>query len=174
MIILLVYRQENGNKLQKSKNQKIAEAYLEQKGYKTLSYRGRKKAYRLTKKIIASSPHSWIWAFQEVQPDSYIGKMIEFESFIVKNHRLDDWRFRNGNWYQKILSFLGIAKFVGSTTVSVIMVDGKAIGGTSTPVAKEKDRRKGELYLLDGREFEDVSSDDYLKWHDEWVNKYKE
>lgn len=171
IITLLAYWQNAERVSPKSINQKIAIKFLKQKKYKIVSHIGEGGHYKLTKRKLASSL-SLNWGALEVQPDPYIGKLIEEEYFIVRNHPLDDWEYINGNWFYRILQKFGIAKFLGSTNVTVMIVEGKAIGGTSSPNVQEP--IMGNTYSLDGRTLEEIHSIDYPTWQEEWVKKYKD
>lgn len=61
---------------------------------------------------------------KNIPVNNFIGKAIFNERFIVKNHPLDDWNSEKEN-------------SEGMTYVDVIVVDGKAIGGTSFPYTKD-------------------------------------
>lgn len=93
------------------------------------------------------------WEVQTTPPDKYIGRDIRQEGFIVRNHPLDE------------------VADLGQTNVTVMMVDGKVIGGTSFPDSAEP--LTGAAYSLDGKTAEELHPD-YMEWRNEWEAKYSE
>ncbi|WP_214837100.1 hypothetical protein [Exiguobacterium sp. s36] len=131
---------------------KVAKAYLEEQGYDVVSYRGNRTS-SFEKEDLLELPTESTWQVQTTPPDDYIGRDIRHEYFIVRNHPLDD-----------------VAE-LGQTNVSVMMVDGKIIGGTSYPDSAEP--LTGSSYSLDGKTAEELHPD-YTEWRSEWEAKYSE
>ncbi|MFC4682453.1 hypothetical protein [Exiguobacterium sp. s149] len=131
---------------------KVAKAYLEEQGYDVVSYRGNRTS-SFEKEDLLELPTESTWQVQTTPPDDYIGRDIRHEYFIVRNHPLDE-----------------VAE-LGQTNVSVMMVDGKIIGGTSYPDSAEP--LTGSSYSLDGRTAEELHPD-YTEWRSEWEAKYSE
>jgi hypothetical protein len=95
---------------------------------------------------------------QSVFPDEFIGKIIHHEYFLVKNHPLDNWKS-------------GSNRSIGKMSVSVLIVDGTPIGGTSFPRTKRNDL-VGAPYSLDGKTLEEITDMDFRTWHKQWTEKY--
>jgi len=131
-------------------NGKLAEKYLLDKGYSVTSYEG-SYVYNFTSQDLVDKPHKNIWAVQPVEPDSYIGKDVIQETFIVKNHPLSQI-------------------YGNKTKVSVFIYNGEVIGGTSFPAG---DGWVGSAYSLEGKTMEEVLEEtDFYKWSNEWDEKY--
>ena len=131
----------------------IAKRYLEDKGYKVLSYEG-ERTMVFTRSDLTKSPHKEFWAVQDTEPDLYLDKKLLLVKFLIKHHPLDD-EFHEGK-----------------TSVTVMMWNQEIIGGTSFPYSKKYDLVGGES-SLDGRTFEEVHGD-WETWSQEWDNEYKE
>ncbi|TCI68897.1 MULTISPECIES: hypothetical protein [unclassified Exiguobacterium] len=131
---------------------KVAKAYLEEQGYDVVSYRGNRTS-SFEKEDLLELPTQSTWQVQTPPPDDYIGRDIRHEYFIVRDHPLDD-----------------VAE-LGQTNVSVMMVDGEIIGGTSFPDSAEP--LVGSAYSLDGKTVEELHPD-YMEWRSEWEAKYSE
>lgn len=132
--------------------------YLEQKGYKVLSFDGSVETYEMSKEKIIKLPYSIGWGLQTVEPSEYFGKTVDIQKIVVANHPLDNWESNN-------------AKSKGKTEVYVYVVEGKVVGGTSLPVTNESVR--GGYWSLDGKTLEEVSGKDLTAWQQEWDKKYK-
>lgn len=131
---------------------RAAEKYLEKKDYQVVSYNG-EYANKLEKKNLLEDHEQSLWALQFVSPDAYIGKTLYYEHFIVKNHPID------------ALSDFGL------TAVTVIVVDGKVIGGTSMPLSDGS--LMGTGYSLNGESVEDIYPN-LQEWREAWEEKYSE
>lgn len=125
---------------------KVAQAYLEEQGYEIVSYRGNQTS-SFEKADLLELPTRSTWEVQTTPPDDYIGRDIRQEHFIVRDHPL------------------------GQANVSVMMVDGEVIGGTSFPDSAEP--LTGASYSLDGKTAEELHPD-YMEWRNEWEAKYSE
>lgn len=140
--------------------------YLENKGYKVISYEGNVGEYTLTKKKLIEEPYMSQWGVQKADPNQYIGKTILVEKCIIQNHLLDHWELRDkeGNV---------IAKSQGKTQVLIFFVDDQIIGGVSYPVTEEVVLGQQPL-SLDGETLEEVNSTTFQEWYDRWMEKYRE
>lgn len=125
---------------------KIAQTFLQDKGYQVLAYSsGTSSTYQLTEEKLNDEEDLYEnhkWALQGVRTESYIGKTVNNERFIVKNHPLDNWK--SGDTVSK-----------GMTYVDVMIVEGKAVGGISVPYTKEK--MVGMPYSLEGKTLEEIN-----------------
>jgi hypothetical protein len=110
-------------------------------------------------------PYSIDWASQDVDPSQYIGKNIDVEKFIVKNHVLDHWQMKSKSSHMKS---------DGKTQVFVYVVDNKAVGGTSFPDISGSLILMGGYWLLDGKTLneKDPTSTDFINWSKKWKEKY--
>lgn len=131
---------------------KVANAYLVEQGYDVVSYKGNRMS-SFEKADLLEVPTRSTWEVQTVSPDDYIGRDIQHENFIVRNHPLDE------------------VADLGQTNVSVMMMDGEVIGGTSYPDSAEP--LVGASYSLDGKRAEELHPD-YMEWRNEWEAKYSE
>ncbi len=98
-----------------TENGQVAEAYLEEQQYSIVSFEGEHTS-TLTLEELAEDRERNVWGLQTVSPDEYVGKTIYYENFTVKDHPI------------------GEQSPAGQIAVSVMIVDGKVIGGTSFPV----------------------------------------
>ncbi|WP_336785342.1 hypothetical protein [Paenibacillus sp. MMO-177] len=140
-----------------SGDEKKAEQYVKQQGYKVTSRKGEVQRYVLDKSKLAggsaeSTHNQQIWGVQKEEPDQYFGKAITEYGFIVKNHPLEK-------------------EYNTETNVSVMICDGKVIGGTSFPV-QGKVLLMGAPYSLDGKTLEEMTGQTFKEWSDNWENKY--
>ncbi|EHI99512.1 cell wall binding repeat-containing protein [Clostridium sp. DL-VIII] len=133
------------------KDEKTAENYLADQGYKIITSRGKTSEYILEKNMLwgSSGDYSEVWGVQRVEPDKYFGKQIIGYNFIVKNHPLE--KIYNVN-----------------TNVYVLISDGQIIGGTSFPDGDFV----GGCYSLDGKTLEEITGLSYEQWCDNWKKKY--
>ncbi|ALC92898.1 hypothetical protein AM500_18970 [Bacillus sp. FJAT-18017] len=130
-------------------NGELARDYLLEKGYSVKSYEG-SYIYSVNRQELVEMPHISIWARQTVSPESYIGKDIIQEIFIVKNHP--------------------VIKINGTKVeVRVFIFDGQIIGGTSYPA---EDGVVGWGYSLEGKTAEEVQNNNLDGWIAEWNKKY--
>lgn len=137
-------------------DESIAEHYIEQNDYQVTSRKGEIDQYILDKSKLYGSPESTpylqSWGVQAVDPEKYFGKVISVYLFTVKNHPLEE-------------------KYKRETDVSVMICEGKVIGGTSFPV-QEKELLMGAPYSLDGKTLEEVTRMTYQEWLENWKIKY--
>ena len=130
-------------------DEKTAEQYVEDQGYKIISYEGQVSKYTLDKGKLESTPHQQAWGVQMVEPDNYFGKEITIYGFTVNNHPLK-------NIYKV------------ETNVYIMLCEGNVIGGYSFPDAK----MYGGVYSLDGKTLEEVTGMTYKEWTENWKKKY--
>lgn len=129
------------------KEQSVSKSYLENKGFKVISYEGRAESYELTKQKIVTLPYIMYWGLQSVDPSDYFGKTINVEKFIVVNHPLSQ----------------------GEVEVYVYVSDGNPIGGTSFPHGEKLD---GGYWSLEGKTLEELQPKSFQDWKKDWINKY--
>lgn len=129
--------------------QLFLKSYLENKGYRVISYEGRIDEYELTKEIIVSLPYMMYWGLQSSSPSHYFGKNISIEKFIVTNHPLT----------------------ARKVDVYVYNVDERPIGGTSYPHGEALSA--GGYWSLEGKTLEEVQAVSYVEWSKDWIHKYK-
>lgn len=137
-----------------SPNRKEAERFIREKGYTIVKYEGSGTPYVLTKELLLQMPYSMIWSLQKEPPEQHLGKTIQSEHFLVKNHPLDHAHKES----------------IGQTDVWVLLSEGVAIGGTSFPMAKTL--LMGGAYSLEGKTLEEVHGISYLQWVDEWKKRF--
>ena len=135
-----------------TENGQVAEAYLEEQQYPIVSYDGEHTS-DLTLEKLTEDRERTIWGLQAASPDEYMGKTVYYENFTVKDHPIGE---QSPN---------------GQTAVSVMIVDGKVIGGTSFPVTDGSGSGNG--YSLNGESLEDIHPD-LQEWQDAWDKKYGE
>lgn len=133
------------------KDEKTAENYLENQGYKIITRRGKTSEYILEKNMLwgSSGNYAEVWGVQRVEPDKYFGKQITGYNFIVKNNPLE--KIYNVN-----------------TNVYVMVSGGQVIGGTSFPDGNFV----GGCYSLDGKTLEEVTGLSFQQWCDNWKKRY--
>ncbi|QOY35092.1 hypothetical protein AWH56_020680 [Anaerobacillus isosaccharinicus] len=136
-------------------NREIAKMFLEEKGYDVVSYDGASDAYTLTQEKLVEIPFMQQWWVQSVIPEEFFGKSIDTELFTVQGHPLDHSLGSNS---------------LGLTGVSILIVDGTPIGGTSWPLTIEPVYTG--VHSLDGKTIEELYDTDYLTWHEDWAKKY--
>ena len=133
-----------------TENGRVAEQYLEKQQYPIVSYEGEYMS-TLTLDELTEDRAQNTWGVQSVSPDEYVGKTIYYENFTVKDHPI------------------GEQSPAGQTAVSVMVVDGEVIGGTSFPVTDGSGLGSG--YSLSGKSFEDIHPD-IQEWQEAWDEKY--
>lgn len=137
-------------------NIKIADKYIKEHGYTIFKVLGESGRYKLDKGKLYGKPgsvfYSQQWAVQKVKPDDYFGKEIVLIGFHVKRHPLQktDSNCKDG------------------VSVCVMIVDGKAIGGTSTPIVQTV----GGCYSIDGKTMEQITGLTYKQHSEEWKKRY--
>lgn len=135
-------------------SKKEAELYLTGYGYNVLSHSSL-EAYTLTKERLREYIEFQTWLNQGISPDGYIGKKIYRERFVIEGHPFDHWDNRPD----------------GTTSVVVMVANGKVIGGTSMPVLEHS--LYGGNYPLHGSDFKE-SGPTYSELMDAWEEKYGE
>jgi hypothetical protein len=138
-------------------DEKTAEQYVQAKGYKITSYKGEVEKYNFDKsKVFGSTEtiqYQQAWSVQNVEPDKYFGKEITVYGFTVSNHPLEK-------------------KYNSPTYVSIMLCEGKVVGGISFPENKGKVVQLGALYSLDGKTLEEVTGTTFKEWSKKWKEKY--
>ncbi|ACV63530.1 hypothetical protein Dtox_2752 [Desulfofarcimen acetoxidans DSM 771] len=161
--INLVQETNNSNM---TTSQKVSKKYIENKGYKIVSYDGIFEKYVLTKEKIIQEPYIEEWAVQCFDPKKYLLKKITVEKFTVQNHPLDEWT--------PLSHFVDIQS-TGKTAIYVFMVDNKAIGGYSRPAVKEGKNKLGKemVWSVDGKHFPDLNPHlNFEQWKKSWQEKF--
>ncbi len=134
--------------------------FLEQMGYRVLSYEGQAEQYQLTKARLTSLPYMIYWGLQTVDPASLLGKTVTVEQYLVTNHPLDQWTPDNSG------------PGAGKSTVYVFVIDHQPIGGTSYPATD--DALGGGYWSLDGRTLEEVHQiKDFPAWKEAWMKRFQ-
>jgi hypothetical protein len=123
--------------------------------------KGSPQNYVLSKEKLIQMPYSIYWGMQKEDPSKFIGKNVDIEKYIVKNHPLDNWKS-------------GEMKSKGQTELNVYVVDNQVIGGTSFPVIEGKLALLGGYWSLDGKSLEEVQSKDFQTWRNEWQKKFEQ
>jgi len=135
-------------------DEKTAEQYVEDRGYKINTRLGKTDKYKLDKSKLYGStetiPYQQSWGVQNVEPDMYFGKEITVYGFTVSNHPLEE---RNK----------------AKTNVYIMLTESKVIGGYSFPNIKGL---IGSVYSLDGKTLEEVTERTFKDWSDGWEKKY--
>ncbi|SFL10367.1 hypothetical protein SAMN03159341_103220 [Paenibacillus sp. 1_12] len=134
-------------------DEQTAEAYVQAQGYKVLKHKGQITAYTLEKKTLESNPYQQSWSVQKHEPDPYFGKEVTVYGFTVANHPLEQI-------------------YPSKTNVSIMLCEGKVIGGNSFPENNGKMIRVGAPYSLDGKTLEEVTGMTYIEWTAYWKQKY--
>ncbi|MNI49733.1 hypothetical protein D3C73_1043580 [compost metagenome] len=93
-----------------------------------------------------------IWGVQKEEPDKYFGKEITLYGFTVENHLLE-----------KIYNV--------KTNVSIMLCEGKVIGGTSFPI-QGKELIAGAPYSFEGKTLDEVKGLSFKDWTEKWKKKY--
>lgn len=137
-------------------DEKKAEEYVKDQGYKITARKGEVQKYTLEKNKLYGAtetiPYQQMWAVQKEEPDQYFGKEITIYCFTVKNHPLQkkDSNAKNG------------------VNVYIMLTDSKVIGGYSYPNVNVV----GAYSSLDGRTLEEVTGLSFQQWSEEWKKKY--
>ncbi|WP_127580373.1 hypothetical protein [Paenibacillus koleovorans] len=135
-------------------DEKTAADYVKASGYKISSYKGQIHKYILVKSklygSIESLQYRQMWGVQRNEPDPYFGKEITIYRFVVSDHPLEEL-------------------YKTSTSVYVMLSEGKAIGGYSFP----NKNMVGAVYSMDGRTVEEVTGLTYQEWAAQWQRKYE-
>ena len=107
----------------------VGKRYLQEQGY-TVIYLSGREAYTLTEEMINTRPGTFKWSVQEFKPETYIGKLIEEEYYMITNHLFDS--------------------FQEETMVSIIIIDGEIMGGNAYIEIEPGIRGDHGFYSLDG------------------------
>jgi hypothetical protein len=134
-------------------DEKTAKEYVEALGYKITSYKDQVNKYTLDSGAMDGTLNQQIWSVQKMEPDEYFGKEIVVYGFIVSKHPLE-----------KI--------YKSKTNVSIMLSEGKVIGGTSFPADNGKNRLIGAPYSLEGKTLEEVTGLTYKEWTENWKKKW--
>ncbi|GBF73811.1 hypothetical protein PA598K_02132 [Paenibacillus sp. 598K] len=135
-------------------------AMLTERGYRVQSAFGKAASYVLEPHLMTTEPYRSVWAVQEVKPEAYWGQTVAAHSFVVSDHPLE----------QTYASLFASRDY--ETVVTVLCVDGLAIGGVSSPVDKDGALMLGGTYSLDGKTLEEVTGGSYEEWLTKWQAMY--
>lgn len=157
LLASMLSRSNISRNLPMSEDEKTAADYVQSRGYTIEEHQGTVSTYILEKSRLNSSgasasgnlPYIKTWSLQENEPDNYFGKEVSSYTFIVSGHPLDK-------------------QYNTHTRVSIMMVDGKVVGGTSSPDVDAD----GGPYDLDGRTLEEVTGISLVQWREQWDQKY--
>lgn len=153
VIVGLVFLILTGCGKEATGDEKAAEQYVEEQGYKITSRKGEIHKYDLDKSKLYGSteslPYQQIWSVQNLEPDKYFGKEITIYSFTVNNHPLKNI-------------------FKVETNVYIMLCEGNVIGGYSFPDAE----MNGGVYSLNGKTLEEVTGMTFKEWTENWKKKY--
>jgi len=131
-------------------DEKTAEQYVEDRGYKITSHKGETDKYLLDKSKLYGSteaiPYRQSWGVQTIEPDMYFGEEITVYGFTVSNHPLEKSN-------------------KAKTNVYIMLAEGEVIGGYSFP---NIEGLNGSVYSLDGKTLEEVTGRTFKDWSDGW------
>ncbi|WP_134163568.1 hypothetical protein [Evansella clarkii] len=150
LIILLLSGCTGREELSETAEQ--VKGYLEEHGYEIVSYEG-DNTYEVTLENLKTVHGEYVWSVQRVSPESFVGKTLVTEEFLVRNHPLDRYFYGRQPYY------------LDSTQVTVYLYDGDIIGGTSFPAAEEP--LDGVFYSLDGKNTTEIHGS-YQSWYKNW------
>lgn len=148
LILLLLAACKDSGEVRVPREHSLAKSYLEDKGYRVLSYEGEVQSYELTKDVLKNLPGKIHWGLQSVDPDRYLGKTIRVQKFVVKDHPLSK----------------------GKVDVYVYENEGEPFGGTSFP--RDQYGSDGSGWSLDGKTLEEVHAVSFPDWSEAWQEKY--
>ncbi|MEK3725267.1 hypothetical protein [Paenibacillus sp. FSL H8-0034] len=147
----------NGCNKEMTVDETTAAAYVKAQGYAIMKSNGVIDTYTLEKAKLSgpmeSTPYQQAWGVQKLDPDPYFGKTITVYGFTVANHPLE-----------KI--------YHSNTKVSIMLCEGKVIGGTSFPDDHGAMMRAGAPYSIDGKTLEEVTGITFIEWMANWKKKY--
>lgn len=132
-----------------------AEQYVQQQGFKVVDYDDTGYEYTLERHMLTELPYMQYWSKLKVEPTDYIGQTIRTVVFTVTNHPLDEME---GNSRHQ-------------TFVSIMLSEGKVIGGYSWPDYDEP--HVGSVYNLQGKTQEEMTDMTFAEWSKNWNQKYK-
>ena len=92
----------------------------------------------------------------------YLKKRVTYVTFEIRNHPLD---------YKELAMGEETIRGQGATTALVIVVGGKAVGGTALPVTAVP--LGGQVFSLSGLNLEDIHSKSYAEWLEEWQTRFR-
>jgi len=133
---------------------------LKERGYRVQAAYGKATSYMLEPGLLTTEPYRSVWAVQEVKPETYWGQTVTAHTFVVSDHPLE----------QTYASLFASRDY--ETVVTVLCVDGQAIGGVSSPVDKDGALMLGGTYSLDGKTLEEVTGGSYEEWLAKWQAVY--
>lgn len=151
LIFLMVFFVLAGCGQNLDSNGTLARQFLVDEGYEIKSYEGT-QVYSFTREDLADMPEISTWAVQRVQPDSYLGRDIVQEIFIVKNHPLSKIYGNQQGFSKKV-------------EVRVFIYNGEVIGGTSYPVGEGIG---GWGYSIDGKTAEEIHGEGLNDLLEKW------
>ena len=135
--------------------EKAAIELIEEKGYTVAALGGKSEAYVLDQDHLAQGKYSLIWGIQDLNPEKYIGKLVETYEFLVEDHPLllewDDKGNRIKLW--------------------VLSVEGEIIGGYT--FSDYDEIHYGDVYSLEGETLEKVTEMRFQAWRKDWEEKYQ-
>lgn len=143
-----------------------AKTYLVDRGYVVKSSQGLVREYTLSKDLLTRMPYMDEWMLQTVDPAMFVGHRIRVLRYVVVNHPLDSYKYRDRS---------GRLITAGKTVVNVFMVDGSPVGGTALPLVDDA-AWMGGAYSIDGKTIEEVHPDEYVDWGQwlaAWLNNFK-
>lgn len=134
--------------------EKTAEQFVEQQGYKVTSRMGEVHKYILDQSKLYGGTGTILyqqsWGVQTTEPDKYFGKEITLYGFTVSNHPLEQ-------------------TYKAKTNVYVMLADGGVIGGYSFPDIEDL---AGSVYSWDGKTLEEITGLTSKDWSENWKGKY--
>lgn len=132
-----------------------AEHYVQEQGYTIVDYDDTGYEYTLERHMLTELPYMQYWSTLKVEPADYIGQKIRTIVFTVTNHPLD--KIEGNSRHQ--------------TFVSIMLSEGKVIGGYSWPDYDEP--HVGSVYSLQGETLEEMTDMTFAEWTKNWNLKYK-
>lgn len=156
-LVLLVVTGCDEEKGDRKTDEQIAADFVKSLGYTVVVSEGESSSYTLERKMLETLDYMQLWAVQKQAPDDYFGQEIVTYPFIVKNHPLEKL-YSPDNY---------------DIAVMVMLVNGKVIGGASSPRSKIKNLVvAGGEYSVDGQTLKEIKGMDYSEWLDYWKKTY--
>lgn len=162
IILLLPTGCDDKNTPRLQDDETTATDYVKSLGCTIITNEGETSRYVLDRDMFNDIWYMRLWAVQKSEPESYIGKEIVTYDFIVSDHPLE----------KKYASMYKENNY--DTSVMIMLVDGKVIGGGSTPKSRTNVVVAGGYYSVDGEAQETITGLSYSEWLDEWKQKYGE